>query len=115
MGLDASYSLIDEPRIHEDINRMQWRVISYEESSSDLITSDNPCFIHALGTPQCLLVLPLSPKAAFFADQDWKNFSNTSSDAKTLNRIIAMRASKYIYATGQQHIALAKKYLAKKN
>lgn len=48
MGLDASYSLIDEPGIHEDINKMRWRVIRYENSSSDLITSDNPCFIHAL-------------------------------------------------------------------
>ena len=121
MGLNASYSLMDSWRIYEDINKMQWRVINFENSSSDLITSDNPCFIHALGTPECLLALPLSPRAAFFAAQDLTYINHTASKpdrshlAKTLNRTIAIQASKYIYATGIQHILLAKKYLLKRN
>jgi hypothetical protein len=63
-----------------------------------------------------LLVLPVSPTRAFMAsnaDHMWQKIMRIghSEFAKRLNSDTVERADRYVFATGNQHEPLVKKYL----
>ena len=104
--------LIDLPRMKADIARMDWRVFHFRDGPYGLVTSDFPICMHpGLGSPDCLISLPLSPTAIFLAS--YNNELLNRLDAlrppaliDTANRLSIQSAQKYVYADSRQYYDL---------
>jgi hypothetical protein len=109
--------LVDLPQMKADIVRMDWRVFHFRDGPYGLLTSDFPiCMLPGLGSPDCLISLPLSPTAIFLASYNSELLNQL--DALTppalidaANRISIQSAQKFVYANSRQYFELVDAYL----
>jgi hypothetical protein len=86
------------------ISNMFWEIIDFSHSSVELITCDRPCLLKgSLDDQNTVLVLPISPKRAFFATHTKELMERLKSEpisllARALNDNMVHSAVKYVYA-----------------
>jgi hypothetical protein len=101
------------------ISNMFWEVIDFTYASVELITCDRPCLLKGgLEDQNTVLVLPISPRRAFFATHK-KELMDKLKDgplsllARALNDNIVHGAVKYVYARDDSIALFVKKRLRK--
>ena len=93
---------------------MRWEVIHLRETRTDLLTSDQPGIrIGGLKMRDCMIVVPLSPRALFVASHYDRHFRRFTADkvARAANKSMVMSARSRVYASGPQHRPLVEKLL----
>jgi len=104
--------LIELPQMQADIARMDWRVLHFRDGPYGFVTSDFPiCMLPGLGSPECLISLPLSPTAIFLASYssellDKLDALQPPALIDEANRIAIQSAQEYVYADNRQYLAL---------
>ncbi|USI75087.1 DUF4238 domain-containing protein [Sphingomonas morindae] len=96
---------------------MGLRVLISESWYYGLLTSDFPiCMLPGLGSPDCLISLPLSPTAIFLASYNSELLNQLDALAPpalidAANRISIQSAQQYVYADTRKYFELIDTYL----
>jgi hypothetical protein len=86
------------------ISNMLWEIIDFSYASVELITCDRPCLLKgSLDDQNTVLVLPISPRRAFFATHTREQIEKLKKEpvsllARALNDNMVHSAVKYVYA-----------------
>jgi hypothetical protein len=102
--------LIENEQIGTIIIRMRWATLDLSSSAVTLLTSDRPYIrTHGLKDPQCILVLPLSPRFAFVATHDLEQQQKllrrgTTGLVKSINAHVVAQAVKHVYGVSNLHL-----------
>ena len=117
MALRGLVSILPKSRTQDAIMGCPWAIVDVSESSRDLVIGDRPVLRTGTFDTDFLLALPISPTMLFLMH------SSNSSAMQALrrlsprelveraNRESAHRAIDYVYATSDEHEALALRYL----
>lgn len=96
-------ALIDHSGVGGYINNMQWSVVSTENASFDLLTSDRPVIMtNGLNKPDSYIVLPIGPKKIFLAVNNLsyvRRFAEAKTDTLVgdMNNTVVIFAVKYVW------------------
>jgi hypothetical protein len=104
--------IIDNPKIGNIILKMGWWTWDLDTMPHvpDLLTGDSPVFTsHGLGDERCVLVLPISPRRAFFAARNSARLHGIMAHgpakvAKDLNIIMVDRAQRFVFGSHHRHL-----------
>ena len=113
-ALSNIQSLVDDPRVVGRLVKMQWRVKHLDPSDGTLVLSDRPLVrYNGYDHPDAAWVLPLNPKAAFYAVNSPRTLDSMTPQrfAKLLNVDSASYAEKYVFCVDSTHKRLLRKYL----
>jgi hypothetical protein len=116
-GVSIIPGVITDNKTGEHIFRMPWWVHETRVAGIDLLISDRPCLLEGNAVDGlCLIALPLGPSMLFFACNDPQRTRglrtmNETQLVKAINRASVGYAARRVYATGQHHSALVKKWL----
>jgi hypothetical protein len=109
--------VMTDPAKVERLLRMEWFCRDLTGCLQDLVLADRPLLrMNELMDDRCILVLPVSPKAALFASSlpSLINDIRSRSDGdlvQMLNVDSAAQAKEHLFASGRHHAALAERYL----
>jgi hypothetical protein len=94
------HKLLDNQRIGQQINEMQWDVLDLSKASHTLLTSDWPAEVALRRGSGSTISLPIGPTLLFIA----------TSDADTRRRLLAFKPNKLVALVNQWVTAKARRY-----
>ena len=109
--------LIDHEVIGQHIINMHWEVMDLSGAAHTLLTADRPYTTsHGLGTPACLLAVPLSPTRLFVAANDVAQFRRLATQklndtVRNMNTLMVKLAIQNVYGCTDDHLAFVEKRL----
>jgi hypothetical protein len=101
--------IITHQAIGNEIIRMHWGVLGFSGALPDLLTCDRPLHLsHGIADPQCLIALPLSPRAIFFASRSQERLdgiirSDGEAVLRSINEVMVAQAERYVYGAHERH------------
>ena len=113
-------SLIDHEKIGELLNNMRWLVRRIGSDSGGFLTSDRPVIMSwTLKEPNAFLFLPIGPKAMFVAVNDLETQRmveerNPAEQVEAVNRFVAGRAIRFVYAHNDAALDYVRKHMGTK-
>lgn len=104
---EALFTLIDNDKVGETLNDMEWRVFSTPMGAPDLLTSDRPIIMtNGLRRDGAHLALPIGPRRIFFASRPGFLSVNSRINMFDLvaecNQQIVEAASRYVWAVDER-------------
>lgn len=122
MGLRTLANAIYDPRNIAMYVRMHWRIVTFPQDTTPLLTCDRPLYRNfGCGNPNCVVVLPLSPYRAFVASNSQNRKIRHKRFAKSINEMLVSQSFKHVYGAcgddNEKHERLKRfidKYLAPK-
>ncbi len=108
IGVKQLPKIISNSNVLSDILSMDWFLMDAFHASNRILTSDRPClFTTGLNDPNCVIVLPLTPRHIFFAfkpDSKAKRLllaSAPSDIVKRVNREVVSQAAERAYCCAE--------------
>jgi hypothetical protein len=89
-------------------------------ATEDILTCDRPLYLSAgVNDPQCVIALPLSPRAIFFASRDSSALDNLmrmqhAALMQAVNERIVIQAAQNVYGRHQRLLGFVEKWLSPK-
>jgi hypothetical protein len=102
-----------------EIIRMQWMIGTYG-ASEDILTCDRPLYLSAgVNDPKCVIALPLSPRAIFFASRDSSALDNLmrmehAALIQAVNERVVNQAAQNVYGCHEHSLGFVENWLAPK-
>jgi hypothetical protein len=94
--------LIDNPRVGQVINHMNWNVLGTDQAAYELLTSDRAVIgEYGLSTPRGFIMLPIGPRKLFLA----------YNDSATLNEFLALRTDELVLRVNDSVVRYAVKFV----
>jgi hypothetical protein len=100
-----------------EIIRMHWVVGSYG-ATPDILTCDQSLYLsHGVNDPKCVIALPLSPYAIFFASRQANSLDKLmrmerSALIRSINETVVTQAARYVYGAHDRALAFVERWLA---
>jgi len=113
-------SLIDHTKIGELLNNMRWLVRRIGSDAGEFLTSDRPIVMSwTLTERNAYLFLPISPKTVFVAVNDLETQRmieerNPDEQVEAINRFVAGRAVKFVYARNDSVLEYVRQHMGTK-
>jgi hypothetical protein len=110
--------IVTHQAIGNEIIRMQWVVGSYG-ATPDILTCDQPLHLsHGVNEPKCVLALPLSPCAIFFASRQTSSLDKLmrmerSALIRAINETVVTQAARYVYGAHDRALGFVEHWLAR--
>jgi hypothetical protein len=103
--------IMDSETVGNALNRMIWAVTELHQAQHSLLTSDRPIVMtNGMARPDAHLVLPISPRHAFFATNNDETMQKLDAIGKRgelpgkLNDRMARQARKFVYGTDDRQL-----------
>lgn len=102
--------IITHQTIGNEILRMHWGVLGFSGALPDVLTCDRPLYMsHGIADPMCVIALPLSSRAVFFASRSQESLDAiiaAEGDAilRSVNDIMIAQAERYVYGAHERHL-----------
>ncbi len=108
-------STLDNERIGQRINEMQWDVLDLSKANYPLLTSDWPS---DLPLARGVLSLPIGPHLLFVGAVDTKTLRDMRSVSRNrivaaTNKFVTAKARRYVYARDESQTSFIDKYMSK--
>jgi hypothetical protein len=108
-------SVLDNERIGQKINDMQWDVLDVSNAKYPLLTSDWPA---DLVLSRGMLSLPVGPKLLFVAAKDINTLhqmriAKTDLIVELTNKYVVSKARRYVYSQDESQFKFINKYISK--
>lgn len=115
MQMRLLHAAIDNGRIGQRINDMEWHVIQMDDRAFPLLTSD---WAAELAFAQDVLSLPIGPKKLFVASNSHQKIRSVAGADKrrlsaAVNLFVVTRARRYVYAHDESQTGFIKKHFGK--
>jgi hypothetical protein len=109
--------IVTHQAIGNEIIRMQWMVGMYG-ATPDILTCDRPLYLSpGVNDPRCVIALPLSPSAIFFASRDPSILDKLmrmerSALIRAINESVVTQAARYVYGAHDRQANFVERLLA---
>lgn len=106
-GMTMLPKIVTDPEFTRDISALHWWVEDVASANVTLLTSDRPLWMSAgLAHPNCLLALPLSPTAMFFASRNPDmsvalRHNGPNKLVRRCNESIASQHARFVYGAAE--------------
>ena len=112
-------SVVDSQNVGAYLNGMRWSVLTIENSTHTLLTSDRPVVMSdGIKYDHSYIIVPLSPVSLFLAvntiqqEQHIRNLP-VMDFAREVNSIVCKQAQKYVYGTDNRQLRFVSNRLGK--
>lgn len=113
-------SLIDNPKIGNEIINFKWFTSEFSQSQFSLLASDRPLVMTTgLQRAGCVIALPLGPRLAFFAARDRSLIEHvvqrrsSTELARALNGSVVSQAYRHVYGIDSSQLRFVERNLQK--
>jgi hypothetical protein len=109
--------IVTHQAIGNEIIRMHWVVGTYG-ATPDILTCDRPLYLSpGVNDPKCVIALPLSPCAIFFASRDPSILDTLmrmerSALIRAINESVVTQAARYVYGAHDRALGFVERWLA---
>jgi uncharacterized protein DUF4238 len=109
--------IVTHQAIGNEIIRMHWVVGTYG-ATPDILTCDRPLYLSpGVNDPKCVIALPLSPCAIFFASRDPSILDTLmrmerSALIRATNESVVTQAARYVYGAHDRALGFVERWLA---
>ena len=109
--------IVTHQDIANEIIRMHWVVGSYG-ATPDILTCDRPLYLSpGVNDPKCVIALPLSPCAIFFASRDPSTLDKLmrmerSALIRAINESVVTQAARHVYGGHDRSLGFVERWLA---